>query len=92
MTLIECLNNLIKWTDVSVSEAMQAVTLTPAKVLGIEDQKGQLKVGADADLVVLSERQDNEGIQTLEVDEVWKFGVEVHQRAPRPPKNIRARL
>lgn len=33
-------------------EGLKAVTINPAQVLGIDDRKGQLKVGLDADIVV----------------------------------------
>lgn len=36
-------------------EGLKAITLNPAQVLGIDDRKGQLKVGLDADIVIWSE-------------------------------------
>ena len=36
-------------------EALKAVTINPAQVLGIDDQKGEIKVGLDADLVLWSD-------------------------------------
>lgn len=36
-------------------EGLKAVTLNPAQVLGIDDRKGQLKAGLDADIVIWSE-------------------------------------
>ena len=33
-------------------EALKAVTRNPAEVLGIQDRKGDLKVGLDADIVL----------------------------------------
>jgi N-acetylglucosamine-6-phosphate deacetylase len=52
-------------------------------MLGLEDVKGTLKPGADADLVVLSEAKNGGGKITLTVERVYKFGVEVfgHSRA-----------
>lgn len=35
-------------------EGLKAVTLNPAQVLGVDDRKGQLKAGLDADIVVWS--------------------------------------
>ncbi|KAA8897426.1 hypothetical protein FN846DRAFT_963785 [Sphaerosporella brunnea] len=77
VTLLECLNNFIKWTDASIASALRTVTETPAKMLGLYGVKGSLRPGADADFVVLSERKDVEGNVSLVVDEVWKFGVKV---------------
>jgi N-acetylglucosamine-6-phosphate deacetylase len=45
-------------------------------MLGLEKVKGSLRPGADADFVILSER-DTDGKISLDVDEVWKFGVKV---------------
>lgn len=78
VTLSECLNNMLKWTKTDVAGAVGAVTSTPARMLGIQETKGTLRVGADADLVVLSEGTDKDGKTTLTVDEVWKFGEKVH--------------
>lgn len=36
-------------------EGLKAVTLNPAQVLGVDDRKGQLKAGLDADIVVWSD-------------------------------------
>jgi N-acetylglucosamine-6-phosphate deacetylase len=43
-------------------------------MLGLEDVKGTLAPGADADLVILTEE---EGGRKLKLDEVWKFGSRV---------------
>ncbi len=39
-------------TDCSLSEAIRAASLTPARLLGISDHKGSIEVGKDADLVI----------------------------------------
>ncbi|KAI0022926.1 N-acetylglucosamine-6-phosphate deacetylase [Xylariomycetidae sp. FL0641] len=81
ITLIECVNNFLAWSGASVPQALRAVTATPAAMLGLQGQKGCLLDGADADMVVLSERRGGAaaGVQ-LEVDEVWKFGTQVFAR------------
>ncbi|GAM84727.1 hypothetical protein ANO11243_027280 [Dothideomycetidae sp. 11243] len=78
-TLIDCVNNFLAWTGVGVAEALRCVTATPAKMLGLRD-KGVLEPGADADMVVLDRADDDEGTETLEVYQVWKFGALVYQR------------
>ncbi|KAF2244012.1 carbohydrate esterase family 9 protein [Trematosphaeria pertusa] len=79
--LIDCVNNFLNWTRASVPEALKAVTETPAKMLGMEDVKGTLKEGADADLVVLDFQVGEVGAEKkLVVDQVWKFGVKVFDR------------
>lgn len=79
--LVDCVTNFLNWTGASVPEALKAVTETPARMLGLEDVKGTLKEGADADLVVLDLQEAVGGERKLVVDEVWKFGVKVSDRA-----------
>lgn len=49
-------------------------------MLGLQGIKGCLDDGADADLVVLSEKR-TENRTDLIVDEVWKFGTKVFSRS-----------
>jgi N-acetylglucosamine-6-phosphate deacetylase len=79
--LVDCVSNFLNWTGASVPEALKAVTETPAKMLGLQGVKGSLDEGADADLVVLDLRENEEGEKMFVVDEVWKFGVRVFERA-----------
>lgn len=79
--LVDCVTNFMNWTGTSVSEALKAVTETPAKMLGLEGVKGSLKEGADADLVVLDVLERAVGEEKkIVVDQVWKFGIKVHDR------------
>ncbi|AEO58969.1 carbohydrate esterase family 9 protein [Thermothelomyces thermophilus ATCC 42464] len=80
ITLVECVSNFLNYTGATVPEALRAVTATPAAMLGLEVVKGCLEAGADADLVVLSENNDEGGRRELVVDEVWKFGVRIFER------------
>jgi N-acetylglucosamine-6-phosphate deacetylase len=77
-TLIECVNNFRRWSDASTAEALNAVTATPARLLGLEGVKGTLESGADADLVVLTDAPDPYSGPTLTVDQVWKRGVIIY--------------
>jgi adenine deaminase len=45
----------IKYGGLSEIEALELVTLNPAKMLHVEDKVGSLKVGKDADVVVWSD-------------------------------------
>ena len=74
-TLLECLNNMRKWTGASVAEALACVTTHPAVALGGETEKGKggFGYGMDADLCVLEEGEDGD----LEIGQVWKFGKKV---------------
>lgn len=80
--LVDCVTNFLNWTGASVPEALKAVTETPAKMLGLQNVKGTLKEGSDADLVVLDLQEGAVGGEKqLIVDEVWKFGIKVFDRA-----------
>jgi len=47
--------NMIKMADVSLLEAVQMATLTPATIMNIADKKGSIEAGKDADLVIFDE-------------------------------------
>ncbi|KAF2867567.1 hypothetical protein BDV95DRAFT_610483 [Massariosphaeria phaeospora] len=80
--LVECVTNFLNWTGSSVPEALKAVTETPAKMLGVQDVKGTLREGADADLVVLDLQEGAVGGERkLVVDQVWKFGTKIFESA-----------
>lgn len=36
------------------AEALKAITLNPARIIGVDDQVGSLEVGEDADIVLLN--------------------------------------
>ncbi|RHZ79374.1 hypothetical protein Glove_149g37 [Diversispora epigaea] len=55
ITMDECVRNFKKFTGCSIIEAIEAATLHPAELLGIENVKGTLYPGADADLVFLDD-------------------------------------
>lgn len=78
-TLLQCVNNLIKWTGTSAARGLTTVTRNPARMLGCSEQKGCLQPGADADLVVFS-WDLVDGQKELRVDQVWKFGIKVFER------------
>lgn len=52
-TVKECFQHLVQVVGVSLSDALQMASLTPARILGAEDQVGQLAPGCLADLLVL---------------------------------------
>ncbi|KAJ6258584.1 hypothetical protein Dda_6630 [Drechslerella dactyloides] len=79
VTLVECLNNFMRYTGIGIAEAIKCVTATPARMLGLEGVKGSLGAGADADLCVLDVRSDG----AVSVEQVWKFGVKVFEKGAR---------
>ncbi|TFK50997.1 Metallo-dependent hydrolase [Heliocybe sulcata] len=56
VTLDKCVRNFSRFTGCSLGEAIRCATYNPAKCLGIENRKGTLRPGADADLVVLDRK------------------------------------
>jgi len=66
LTLDRALRNIVA-LGISLSDAVRMLTLNPATLLGIEFKKGSLRVGADADVLLL-----NEG---LHLAGVWARGV-----------------
>lgn len=52
------LKNLVKFTGKSLEELIPVLTLNPATLLHMEDKKGSITVGKDADLVILDGNLD----------------------------------
>lgn len=46
---------MTKLAEVSLVESVKMMTLTPARIMNIDDRKGSIKVGKDADLVIFDE-------------------------------------
>ncbi|KAJ2479604.1 N-acetyl-glucosamine-6-phosphate deacetylase [Coemansia sp. RSA 2131] len=55
ITLIECVRKFKEFTQCSLVEAIEAATLHPAQMLGIEHRKGTLEYGTDADIILLTD-------------------------------------
>jgi N-acetylglucosamine-6-phosphate deacetylase len=47
-----CVANALRFTDLSLPEAIRSATAVPARILGLGHKKGKLAVGYDADLVL----------------------------------------
>ncbi|KIK94768.1 carbohydrate esterase family 9 protein [Paxillus rubicundulus Ve08.2h10] len=54
ISLDKCVRNFARFTGCSLGEAIKCATFNPAKCLGIENKKGSLRGGADADLIILT--------------------------------------
>jgi N-acetylglucosamine-6-phosphate deacetylase len=50
--MIPILTNVV---GISLAEAIRMLTLTPARVIGVQDRKGSIAVGKDADLAIFDE-------------------------------------
>lgn len=68
LTLNGAVQNMIKFTGCPPHEAVGMASLNPARLLGLDDRKGRLAPGYEADLVVFSPRF--EPILTLVAGEV----------------------
>lgn len=54
LSLDQAVRNLMQFTGCSLTDALQTVTTTPASLLRIDQHKGHIKPGYDADLVLLT--------------------------------------
>ncbi len=54
LTLDRALRNTMKFAGIDLQTAIRMATINPARVLGIENRKGTLTVGADADIAVFT--------------------------------------
>lgn len=48
--------NMIELADVPLVEAVKMMSITPARIVGVDSNKGSLMVGKDADIVVFDEK------------------------------------
>ena len=55
MSLLEIAFKFKEFTGCTLAEAINTVSKNPARLLGLDDKKGCISVGADADLVILNE-------------------------------------
>lgn len=66
---------MVQKAGVPLQEAVKMMTLTPARIMGIAGRKGSLAPGKDADLVILDD--------ALEVQGVFAMGRQVFSSAPK---------
>lgn len=83
-TLGQCVRNLMKWSGLSLAEAVKTVTNNPADLINAQASKGYLNVGCDADLVVM----DAHGFLVS----VYKLGVHVKPVDENQPARLMAAL
>lgn len=58
LKLNDALKNMIDYTGIPVEEAIKYVTINPASVINVQDAKGTLDSGKDADITVLDENME----------------------------------
>lgn len=66
LTMDQALKNAVKWLDISLPEAINMVSYNPAKVIGVDNCKGKIQVGYDADFVIMD--------QQLNIVQTWIGG------------------
>lgn len=60
LTLDKAVRNMISKVGISLIEAIQMVTINPSRFLGVEEKKGSLEQGKDADIVILDKELEVE--------------------------------
>jgi len=55
-TMDRLLRNMINMAETSVADAVKMASLTPAAIIGINDRKGSLVAGKDADVVIFDDQ------------------------------------
>jgi N-acetylglucosamine-6-phosphate deacetylase len=66
LTLDRAVKNAVSFLSLDIVQAIRMVSLNPAHILNIEDHKGKIEIGYDADLVLLN--------RELEVQKTWVEG------------------
>lgn len=56
LTLDRAVKNMVSKVKVPIADAIQMVTYNPAKCISIEDKKGSIEPGKDADIVILNKK------------------------------------
>lgn len=55
LTLNIAVKNFIEVTDAPIHQVIKLVSLNPARVIGIDDKKGSIEIGKDADIIIFDE-------------------------------------
>jgi N-acetylglucosamine-6-phosphate deacetylase len=69
-----CVGNIVRSVGCSLAEAIKMASLIPAVVIGVDDRKGSLEPGKDADLVVIDE-EVKVYMTMVKGQEVYRFNV-----------------
>lgn len=76
LTMDQALRNALDWLKIDLPEAVKMVSAHPAKVLGLENRKGKLEEGYDADFAILDKK--------LNVIQTWVGGECFYEKGPEP--------
>lgn len=58
ITMLQAVQNCVTYCDIPLAEALNLATLNPARLMKLDTEMGNLKVGNKANLVLLSEKLD----------------------------------
>lgn len=72
LTMDRAVRNAVDMLGMDLCGALAMASTSPARVLGLDDHKGRVEIGFDADLVLLD--------QQLQVQETWVAGERVYTR------------
>ncbi len=56
LTLDRAVRNILKNTDLGITEAISMASSVPAKIIKVDDRKGYIKPGYDADIIILDSK------------------------------------
>ena len=59
-TMDKAVKNVVNKVGISLPKAIQMASFNPAKSIGIDDKKGNLESGKDADIVILNKNLETE--------------------------------
>ena len=71
LTMDRAVANVMRFADLTLPEAVEMATLTPARVLGLEDTRGSLAAGRAADLVLFDD-EVHVSLTMVDGRVVWK--------------------
>ena len=86
-----CVANYAEFTGCSLAEAIDAATIVNARLLGIDQAKGSLAPGKDADLVVFKREMNSSGKErcVLKCHQPAAATQQLHHSLPPPPPPLR---
>jgi N-acetylglucosamine-6-phosphate deacetylase len=56
LTMLESLRNGLAFSNLSLLELLPSLTMNPAKQIGVQNHKGSIEIGKDADLLLLDDQ------------------------------------
>lgn len=65
LKLADALGMFIKYSGATFAEAVRAATMNPAKLLGVENKIGSLKIGSKADITIFGDGPNYKLINTI---------------------------